>query len=175
MIQPYNPTHSKAWLERFLKKNYYTKKYDRYMWWRSYTLKNPPLSNKHPLRDRILNGDFDLGSYVFEIELVEHRMNEKALKHKHEDTFQEETQVDKARRKRLQEDRDKDEVSKLYELKKAFLFEFRMTKQQYDKEVVKPNKDLISFYFKMEDKYGKRAILSSYKPKGLTLANERNC
>ena len=173
MNKPYNPTHSKAWLERYLKKNYYTKKYDRYMWWRSYTLRNQPLSNRHPLRNRILNGDFDLGSYVFEIELVEHRMNEKSLSHKHEDTFQEETQVDKARRKRLQEDRDKDEVNKLHELKKSFLYEFKMTKEQYDKEVVKPNKDLISFYFKMEDKYGKRAILSSYKPKGLRLASER--
>ena len=173
MNKPYNPTHSKAWLERYLKKNYYTKKYDRYMWWRSYTLRNQPLSNRHPLRDRILNGDFDLGSYVFEIELVEHRMNEKSLKHKHEDTFQEDVQLDKARRKRLQEDRDKDEVNKLHELKKSFLYEFKMTKEQYDKEVVKPNKDLISFYFKMEDKYGKRAILSSYKPKGLRLASER--
>jgi len=173
MIAPYKPIHSKEWLEKYLSTNYYKKKYDRYMWWRSYTLRNQPLSNRHPLRDRILNGDFDLGSYVFEIELVEHRMNDKALKHKHEDTFVEDTQLDKARRKRLQEDRDKDEVNKLQELKKSFLYEFRMTKEQYDREVIKPNKDLISFYFKMEDKYGKRAILSSYKPKGLRLASER--
>ena len=156
MNQPFRPTHSKAWLERYLKTNYFKKKYDRYMWWRSYTLKNPPLSNKHPLRDRILNGDFDLGSYVFEIELVEHRINDKALKHKHEDTLEEDIQLDKARRKRLQEDRDKDEAKKLEDLRKAFVHEFRMTKEQYDKEAMRPNKDIISFYFKMEDKYGKR-------------------
>lgn len=173
MNQPFRPAHSKAWLERYLKKNYYKKKYDRYMWWRSYTLKNAPLSNKHPLRDRILNGDFDLGPFVFEIELVEHRINEKCLDHKHEDTFREAIQLDKARRKRLQEDRDKDEANKLEDLKKSFLFEFFMTKEQYDKEVIRPHKDLISFYYKMEDKYGKRAILSSYKPKGLRLASER--
>ena len=160
MNAPFKPTHSKAWLERYLKKNYYKKKYDRYMWWRSYTLRNKPLTNRHPLRDRILNGDFDLGPYVFEIELVEHRINEKSQTHKHEDTFREDIQVDKARRKRLQEDRDKDEATKLEELRKAFVFEFRMTKEQYDKEVVKPNKDLISFYYKMEDKFGKRGVLS---------------
>lgn len=130
------------------------------MWWRSYTLRNKPLTNRHPLRDRILNGDFDLGPYVFEIELVEHRINEKSQTHKHEDTFREDIQLDKARRKRLQEDREKDEATKLEELRKAFVFEFRMTKEQYDKEVVKPNKDLISFYYKMEDKYGKRGVLS---------------
>jgi hypothetical protein len=160
MNAPFKPTHSKAWLERYLKKTYYKKKYDRYMWWRSYTLRNKPLTNRHPLRDRILNGDFDLGPYVFEIELVEHRINEKSQTHKHEDTFSEDIQLDKARRKRLQEDRDKDEATKLEELRKAFVFEFRMTKEQYDKEVVKPNKDLISFYYKMEDKYGKRGVLS---------------
>ena len=113
MNLPYSPIHSKAWLERYLKKNYFKKKYDRYMWWRSYTLRNPPLSNKHPLRDRIINGDFDLGPFIFEIELVEHRINEKSLSHKHEDTFREDIQLDKARRKRLIEDRDKDEHKKL--------------------------------------------------------------
>lgn len=173
MIQPYNPTRSKAWLERYLKKNYFKKKYDRYMWWRSYTLKNPPLSNKHPLRDRILNGDFDLGPFMFEIQLVEHRINEKSLNHKHEDTFREDIQVDKARRKRLQEDRDKDERTKLEDLKKAFVNELRITKEQYDREVIKSHKDLITFYYKMEDKFGKRAILSKFKPKGLRLASER--
>lgn len=174
MKLPYSPTHSKAWLERYLKKNYFKKKYDRYMWWRSYTLRNKPLSNKHPLRDRILNGDFDLGPYIFEIELVEHRINEKSVDHKHEDTFREAIQLDKARRKRLQEDRDKDEKAKLEELKRSFLNEFRMTKEQYDREVIKPNKDLISFYYKMEDRFGKRAVRSNFKPKGIVLANERN-
>ena len=173
MNLPYSPIHSKAWLERYLKKNYFKKKYDRYMWWRSYTLRNPPLSNKHPLRDRILNGDFDLGPFIFEIELVEHRINEKSLSHKHEDTFREAIQLDKARRKRLQEDRDKDEVNKLTDLKRSFISELRMTKEQYEREITKPHKDLISFYYKMEDRYGRRAVLSTFKPKGLRLASER--
>ena len=61
MYLPYNPVHSVEWLEKYLKTNYYKKKYDRFMWWRSYTLRNNPLSNRHSLRDRILNGDFELG------------------------------------------------------------------------------------------------------------------
>lgn len=127
------------------------------MWWRSYTLRNNPLSNKHPLRDRILNGDFDMGSYTYEVELVEHSLNEKHQKLGHDEVqLREAVQMDKARRKRLQEDRDKDEAKKLEDLKRAFLDEFHMTDKQYEREVIKPNKDLISFYFKMEDKYGKR-------------------
>lgn len=150
---PYNPVHSKAWLERYLKKNFYTKKYDRFMWWRRYTLRNAPLPVQSPLRDRIMNGDFDMGPFQFEIELTQHTINDKYQKHKHEDTFRDDIQIDKARLKRLQEDRDKDEKKKLEDLKKAFLLRFRMTKEQYDKEVIKPHKDLLSFYFKMEDKY----------------------
>lgn len=175
MNRPFNPLHSKEWLERYLSTNYFKKKYDRYMWWRSYTPRKAPLTSKHPLRDRILNGDFDIGPFIYEIELVEHRINDKCIDHKHEDTFSEAIQLDKARRKRLQVDRDKDEVRKLDDLRKAFVFEFKMTKEQYDKEVTKPQKDLISFYYKMEDKFGKRGVLSSFKPKGLVLAKERNC
>ena len=40
------------------------KPYDRFMWWRSYTPKNKPLTNRHPLRDRIANGDFEQGPYL---------------------------------------------------------------------------------------------------------------
>ena len=174
MNLPFNPIHSKEWLERYLGKNFYKKKYDRFMWWRSYTLRNSPLSNRHPLRDRIINGDFDLGSFVFEIELVEHRINEKFKEIGHDPVqYVEAIALDKARIKRLKEDRDKDETKKLEELEKAFVDTFKMTKEQYQKEVVKNHKDLLSFYFKMEDKYGKRGWVTRQAPNGLRLASDR--
>ena len=143
----YKPTHEVKWLEKYLSTTYYKKKYDRYMWWRSYTL-------------RISNGDFDLGPYVFEIELVEHRLNETHSRLGHDEVqYREAIQLDKARRKRLQEDRDKDEFNKLAELRRCFLAEFKMTKVQYDREVISfRGKDLLNFYFKMEDKFGKRTV-----------------
>ena len=159
MVQPFSPLHSKKWLEKYLSTNYYKKKYDRFMWWRSYSLKNKPLDKNFPLKDRILNGDFDLGPFIYEIELVEHRINEKCKDHKHEDTFREAIQLDKARRKRLQEDRDKDEATKLEELKKSFLFEFKMTREQYDREIVNyRGPDLINFYYRIQDKFKQRAL-----------------
>ena len=171
---PYKPIHNIEWLEKYLKKNFYKKKYDRFMWWRSYSLRNAPLSDLHPLRDRISNGDFDLGSYTFEIEVVQHRMNSKYLEHKHEDTYQEETQLDKARLKRLEEDKIKDEKTKLDKLRRAFVLEFNMTKKQYDREVGRPNKSLVSFYDKMEKRFGKRGWATRQKPKNLRLASERS-
>lgn len=159
MKLPYQPINEKKWLEKYLGSNYYKKKYDRFMWWRSYTPRKAPLSNKHPLRDRILNGDFDIGSYVFEIQLAEHKMNEKFIECRgYEDTFREAIQIDKARVKRLKEDRDKDEVNKLQDLQRAFLFEFKMTKKQYEREITNfRGKDLITFYYRMDDKYSKFA------------------
>ena len=74
---PYTPIHSVEWLEDFFAKNYYKKPYDRFKWWRKYTSKTKPLSTRVPLADRILNGDFDIGSYGFEAELVEHTINDK--------------------------------------------------------------------------------------------------
>ena len=171
---PYSPNHSQEWLEKYLKKNYYTKKYDRFMWWRSFTPRNSPLTNRHPLRDRIINGDFDLGSFIFEIELVEHRINKKfeALGHDHVQ-YQEAISLDRARIKRLKEDRDKDEIKKLEELKRAFLSEFKMTKEQYENEATKTHKDILAFYDKMETKYGRYWRRAKNIPKGLRLASER--
>lgn len=165
---PYKPIHTIEWLEKYLKKNFYKKKYDRFMWWRSYTLRNAPLSNIHPLRDRISNGDFDLGSYTFEIELVEHRLNEKFKKLGHDQVqYLEAIQLDKARLKRLEEDKIKDEKTKLEALKKAFVLEFNMTKKQYEREVGRPNNSIVSFYDKMEKRFGKRGWVT--RKKGLNL------
>jgi len=179
MIQllPYKPIHEKKWLEKHLGANYFKKKYDRFMWWRSYSLKKKPLPDISPLRTRIENGDFDLGPYIFEIELAQHRINEKFLIHKHEDTFREDTQIDKARIKRLQEDRDKDEKIKLEALKKAFVLEFNMTKEQYDRESAKPNTSILSFYDKMEKRFGLRGwrLRDNNRPSNLVFADERCC
>lgn len=167
MFLPYKPIHDVKWLEKYLSTNYYKKKYDRFMWWRSYTPRKAPLDRNHPLPDRILNGDFDIGPFIYEIELVEHRMNERYMKYPDDPgRIREEEQMDKARRKRLQEDRDKDEHKKLEELKKAFLFEFKMSSKQYDREVVKyTGPDLINFYYRMADKYQKYARVLQPIPK----------
>ena len=172
---PYNPVHSLEWLEKFFKKNYNKKPYDRFMWWRSYSPKFRPLHNRVPFRDRILNGDFDMAPYKFEAEIVEHRMNQKWLDGGYKDgaKFTEETSMDRARRKRLLEDFDKEETKRLEEIKKGFVNEFKMTKEQYDDEVVNSNANsLIDFYYEMETKYGSRAFKTVW-PKGLIPASER--
>lgn len=168
---PYKPKWSREWIEKRLSKNYFKKPYDRFMWWRSYTPKNKPLTNRHPLRDRITNGDFEPGPYLMEVELVYHTMNDK-----YKESFTtggeldytvyiEKTSVDRARRKRLLEDHEKDEAKKLADLKAEFLKEFKMTGEQYDEEIVESSGTILDFYFEIEEKYSKYAIRPMPVPK----------
>jgi hypothetical protein len=166
---PHNPKWSKTWIEKKLSTNYFKKPYDRFMWWRSYTPKNKPLSTRHPFRDRILNGDFEQGPYLMEVELVHHVINEKYKKNitKTGDVdhgkYHQETSVDRARRKRLMEDHEKEEHRKLQDLRNEFIKEFKMSKEEYDSEVLNTSGTTIEFYYSMDDKYGKRIRLSRSK------------
>lgn len=168
---PYRPKWSKKWIEKKLSERYFKKPYDRFMWWRGYTLKNKPLSSKHPLRDRILNGDFDQGPYLLEVELCLHKMNEKYIESITKDgtpdigKFTSETSIDRARRKRLVEDFEKDEAKKLLELKTEFLREFKITKEEYEKEVNNCRGELIDLYYQVQDKYKTWAIKPTSVPK----------
>lgn len=161
---PFEPRWSKQWIETKLKKNYYKKPYDRFMWWRSYTPKNKPLGHKAPLIDRLLNGDFDPGPYLLEVELVYHTMNEKFKSLICSDgevdygKYIDETSIDKARKKRLIEDHEKEELRKLTDLKNLLKKQFRLSDEEYEKEITRGSDTLVNFYYKLDDKYGKRNI-----------------
>lgn len=153
---PYTPTHSVEWLEDFFTKNYYKKPYDRFKWWRKYTSKTKPLSNRCMLRDRILNGDFDIGPYRFEAELVEHTINKKYVELYNDlGKYVEESSLDRARRKRLLEDFDKDESRKLQELVRAFREIVHITEDKVWEELSDYEDTLIEFYYYIEGKYKK--------------------
>jgi len=139
---PHNPRHSTEWLEKYFKKNYYKKPYNRFHWWRSYVDKNKPLPNRSPLRDRILNGDFDFGPYKFEAEVVEHRINEKYIQYfDDQGRYVEETSLDRARRKRLLEDFEADEG---------------LTEEKVLDELEQFDDTLIEFYYHITEKYPRK-------------------
>ena len=160
---PNNPRFERKWIEKHLSKTHYKKPYDRFMWWRGYTPKNKPLTNRHSLRDRIANGDFEQGPYLMEIEVCLHTMNDKHIEattvrgEVDHSLWHSNTSIDRARKKRLEEDHEKEELRKLTDLRNAFLMEFKMTKDQYDIEVENTSGTTLEFYFEMEDKYGKWA------------------
>jgi len=158
---PYTTKFSRAKIERDLSKIYFKKPYDRFMWWRAYTPKNKPLGSKAPLIDRLINGDYEMGPFLMEVELVYHTMNDKfkaavtSLGEVDHGKFHSETSIDRARKKRLIEDHEKDEARKLSDLKKEFTSVFKMDNDQYEIEVNKTRGTLVEFYYEMESKYGK--------------------
>ena len=168
---PFRPKWSRQWIEKKLSERYFKKPYDRFMWWRGYTPKNKPLTSRHPLRERIANGDFEQGPYLMEVQLTYHTMNDKyqeSITRGGEvdySLYHTNTSIDRARKKRLIEDHEKDEYKKLDDLRNEFLKEFKMTKEQYDKEVEKTSGTTLEFYFQMEEKYGKWAIKPKRVPK----------
>ena len=161
---PFEPKWSKQWIETKLKRRFFKKPYDRFMWWRSYTPKNKPLGLKASLIDRIINGDFEAGPFLLEVELVHHTINEKYKALIGNDgevdwgKYSIEPSIDRARKKRLLEDHDKDEFRKLDDLRRLFKKEFKMTEEEYQKELTKGSDTLVDFYYKLDNKYGKRNI-----------------
>lgn len=154
---PFKPHNSLEWLEEYFTKNYYKKPYDRFKWWRSYVSKTKPLHNRKPLRDKILNGDFDLGPYKFEAQIVEHTINKKYREfYGDQGRYIEETTLDRARRKRLLEDYEADESRKLEELISNFKDLLGLSKDIILNELEQYDDTLIEFYYYITEKYPRK-------------------
>ena len=135
--------------------------YNRFMWWRRFDQKKRPLDKKAPLLDRIKNGDLEFSHYYWQALYTEIEMNEKRNECIDDQHWIEQTRVDKQRRRRLYDDFEKDEAEKLATLRKEFSKEFRMTKEDYDNEILEFGGTLLQLYRHCEIKYGKKIRIKS--------------
>ena len=128
--------------------------YNQFRWWRMYQPKNKPLDNRQPLRDRILNGDFDFSCYKAQIYWCEYQLND-IHEECHPDTqkYLEKTAVLRARRKRLIEDFERDEKDRLESLIKEFTRYFRCDRDQVIEEMLNCSGELIDLYYIIKEKY----------------------
>ena len=149
----FNPLNSRKQLEvKFSKLQKLN--YNQFRWWRMYDNPNKPLDKHHPLRDRILNGDFEYSHFKPQAEWCEHEMND-AWKECYPDIgkYNEKTSMLRSRRKRLLEDFEKDESEKLQLLTKGFTDDFNITLEQVYVEIEGCFGDMIDLYYIIEDKY----------------------
>ncbi len=121
--------------------------YNRFKWWRRWEAKNDTLHKYVPLIDKIRNGDFDFSHYFWQAQYCEIEMNKKLESCIDTQHWVESTQLDRARRKRLWEDFEKDEANKLDALQIEFTKKFRITKEEYYNEIEKFDGTLEEFYF----------------------------
>ena len=112
------------------------------------------LHPRSPLRDRIMNGDFDYSHYKYQAMWCEHDINDLFTKY-HNDSgrYVEESSLLRTRRKRLLEDFEKDEKEKLKTLTTEFTKYFKCDKDQVEYEMENCEGSLLDLYYIIEEKY----------------------
>ena len=149
----FKPPISRKQVEKELL-NYQKLNYNQFRWWRLYQPKNKPLDKRKPLRDRILNGDFDYSCYRAQQYLVEYQLNDLLKECKYDyQMYLEKGAVSLARRKRLIEDFEKDESERLNSLITEFTKYFKCNKKQVEEEMINCTGSLIDLYYIIEEKY----------------------
>lgn len=129
-------------------------KYNKFQWWRRFASPNRPLEDKASLIDKIKNGDLEFSNYFWQALYTELELNAKREEVRDGMEWIETTQVDRAKRKRLWEDFEKDESRKLEYIKKQFVKTFRMTVEDYGEQLSKATGTLEDLYYTCENLYG---------------------
>jgi len=121
--------------------------YNKFMWWRTHTDKVIPLGKRAPLKNRILNGEFEFSSYYWQAQLSLYNALDKIDLKKHDSMFQMEIcSIDFSRYKRLMIDFDKEESIRLKNLYDAFTESYKITKEELEEKFLNWGGDIYSFY-----------------------------
>ena len=121
--------------------------YNKFMWWRTHTDKVVPLGKRAPLKERILNGDFNPSSFFWQAQLSLYTAKDKLDLTKHDTRYQIELcAVDLARYKRLMEDFEKEETSRMEALYSAFTDAYQITKEELDEKFLNFSGTILDFY-----------------------------
>ena len=157
----FNPTLSRSRLKKEFSK-LQKLNYNQFRWWRMYDVKVKPLNKRQPLRDRILNGDYDFSHFWYQAAWIEHDLNDLQIECNGDDgLFVEKGAVLRARRKRLLEDFEKDEFDKLNSLHNEFPKYFRINKEQVKEEMEGFSGSLIDFYYHIDENF---KIVNQFPP-----------
>jgi len=159
----YSPSLSKEQLEKKFSK-LRKLNYNRFRWWRMYDNPKENLHKNQPFRDRIMNGDFEFSHFKYQAMWCEHDLN-KIWEECEPDIgkYNEQSSILKSRRKRLMEDFERDEKERLSSLTKEFQINFKIDKEQIEKEMMNFDGSILNLYYHIEDKYKKFNIINKYK------------
>ena len=121
--------------------------YNRFMWWRTHCDKTEPLSKRVPLRDRIVNGDFEFSSYYWQAQsaAIVGRNKLDLAKDDYRDQI-DKTTIDIARYRRLVMDFEKEEQNRIQEFVESFTKAFNLTREELYANLETWEGDVLSFY-----------------------------
>ena len=121
--------------------------YNQFMWWRTHTDNVKPLGKRAMLKDRILNGEFNPSSYFWQAQLSLYTALDKVDLEKHDVSYQMELcAVDFARHKRLMEDFEKEETSRMTALYDAFTSAYKLTRDELEEKFLNFHGTILDFY-----------------------------
>ncbi len=122
-------------------------KFNKFYWWRSYTDNVVYLSKKTPLYKRIINGDFNSSSYLWQAQLALYKAKEKINFQVDDHEKQMEIlHMDILRFSKLMEDFEKEENFRLNAFYDAFCKEFSLTKEQLNVKILNFNGTILELY-----------------------------
>jgi hypothetical protein len=147
--------------------------YNKFMWWRTHAQPGAPLGKRSPLKDRIINGDFDFSCYYWQAQsaAIQARKKVDLDKDNHQSQY-EKTMVDVARYRRLLVDFEKEESARIEALIDAFTVSFKVDREELLDRLCNWPHDLLSFYESLEE-FGTPTAVEIRKrgrPKKLALA-----
>ena len=121
--------------------------YNKFMWWRQFTDNVKPLGKRAHLKDRILNGEFEPSTYLWQAQYALYQAKDKVnLQTDDHQKQMENLAVDLARYKRLMEDYEKEESQRMDALYDAFTSAFKLTRSELEEHFIKWSGDIASFY-----------------------------
>jgi hypothetical protein len=126
--------------------------YNKFMWWRTHAQHGVPLSKRSPLKDRIVNGDFDFSCYYWQAQSAAIQARKKLDLNKDDYQSQyEKVTVDVARYRRLLADFDKEENARIEALLDAFTVSFKIGREELLDRLCNWSHDLLSFYESLDE------------------------
>jgi len=103
-------------------------KYNCFQYWRRY-ISRTPLSKKTPLYEKIVHGDYDPSTYLYQADHEMHLLSDKLQNVKHPDDAHDITGLFMERRRRLLIDYEKEEANIMRELKSDFVKTFKIDRK----------------------------------------------
>jgi hypothetical protein len=126
--------------------------YNKFMWWRTHAQPGAPLGKRAPLKERIINGDFDFSCYYWQAQST--AINARKKLNLDTDDYQtqyEKVTVDVARYRRLLADFEKEENARIGAILDAFTTSFKIDREELLDRLCNWPFDLLSFYESLEE------------------------
>ncbi len=126
--------------------------YNKFMWWRTHAQPGAPLGKRAPLKERIINGDFDFSCYYWQAQSA--AINARKKLNLDTDDYQmqyEKTTVDVARYRRLLADFEKEENARIEAILDAFTTSFKIDREELLDRLCNWPFDLLLFYESLEE------------------------